>query len=373
MTRLLSFLHGWVAVIAGVVAAALVFMLLVVVWPSGDSKTATAYFSRTVHLYPGSDVVVLGVKIGSVSKVEPIGSQVRVTFDYSASQKVPADVHAVIIEPTIVADRVLQLAPAYGGGPVLADRATIPESHTGIPVELDEFNHNVTELAKALGPQGANSDGALSRLVEVGADNLGGNGDAANSTITNLSDMMGTLGDNRDELFATVRNLQSLVEALGAHDKETREFSDQLADVSHFLAAQRDDFGAALHTLGDTLDDVSRFIQENREDIAASVGSLTSVTKVLDEERYTLAHTLDAGAVGITNYPHMYTPDARTYNSRFVGNNVSDNPALFICQFFVSVGGPPKQCLEYLSLLKDVPLPEGSDPTLGGILPGASK
>src|SRR4051794_23384519 len=373
MRRLLSFLHGWVAVIAGVVAAALVFMLAVVVWPTSDTKTATAYFSRTVHLFAGSDVVILGVKVGSVRKVEPVGDQVRVTFQYKKSQKVPADVHAVIIEPTIVADRVLQLAPAYGGGPVLADGATIPLARTGIPVELDEFNHNVTELAKALGPEGANSDGALSRLVEVGADNLGGNGDAANSTITNLSDMMGTLSDNREELFATVRNLQSLVQTLGAHDKETREFTDQLAQVSRFLAQQSDDFGAALHTLGDTLDDVTRFIHDNREDIAANIGSLTSVTKVLAEERYTLAHTLDAGAVGITNYPHMYSPEARTYNSRFVGNNVSDNPALFICQFFTSVGGPPKQCLEYLSLLKDVPLPEGSDPTLGGILPGAAK
>src|SRR4051812_22350579 len=166
MRRLLSFLHGWVAVIAGVVAAALVLMLAMVVWPTTGAKTATAYFSRTVHLYPGSDVVVLGVKIGTVRKVEPVGSQVRVTFDYKASQKVPADVHAVIVEPTIVADRVLQLAPAYGGGPVLADRARIPADRTGIPVELDEFNRNVTELVQALGPHGANNDGALSRLLK---------------------------------------------------------------------------------------------------------------------------------------------------------------------------------------------------------------
>src|SRR3954470_1188262 len=137
MRRLLAFLRGWVAVIAGVVAAALVLMLAVVVWRRGDVKTATAYFSRTVHLFPGSDVVVLGVKIGSVRKVEPEGSRVRGTFDYKASQKIPADVHAIIIEPTIVADRVLQLAPAYSGGPVLDSPGSIPESHTGIPVELD--------------------------------------------------------------------------------------------------------------------------------------------------------------------------------------------------------------------------------------------
>jgi hypothetical protein len=66
----------------------------------------------------------------------------------------------------------------------------------------------------------------------------------------------------------------------------------------------------------------------------------------------------------------MYTPSARTYNSRFVGNNISDNPAIFICQFYVSVGGSPEQCMQYLSMLKDVPLPSGADATLGGILSG---
>jgi phospholipid/cholesterol/gamma-HCH transport system substrate-binding protein len=373
MTRFLSALKGWTGVIAAVVSASLVLMLAWVVWPSSNARMATAYFSKTVHLFRGSDVVVLGVKVGTVSSVDPVGSQVRVKFSYDASQKIPANVHAIIVEPTIVADRVLQLAPAYGGGPVLADGAVIPEQRTGIPVELDDFNRNVTALAKSLGPNGANDQGALSRLVSVGAANLRGNGPAANSTITNLSDMVGTFGDNRDQLFQTVRNLQALVQTLSAHDKETRTFSNDLTDVAQFLDAQRKEFGAALSSLGSTLDDVAQFIHDNRASLASDVDSLTSVTKILAEENYTLAHTLDAGAVGITNYPHMYSPEARTYNSRFVGNNVSDNPAIFICQFYVSVGGSPDQCMQYLSMLKNVPLPSGADATLGGVIPGGTK
>jgi phospholipid/cholesterol/gamma-HCH transport system substrate-binding protein len=373
VTRLLAALKGWTGIIAAVVSASLVLMLAWVVWPSSNAKTATAYFTKTVHLYAGSDVVVLGVKVGSVTRVDPVGSQVRVTFSYDASQKVPADAHAIIVEPTIVADRVLQLAPAYGGGPALADGAVIPEQRTGIPTELDDFNRSVTALASSLGPNGANDKGALSRLIQVGAANLRGNGAAANSTITNLGDMVGTLGDNRDQLFQTVHNLQALVQTLSAHGKETQTFSTDLTDVARFLDAQRKDFGTALRSLGGTLDDVARFIHDNRAALASDVDSLTSVTKVLAEENYTLAHTLDAGAVGITNYPHMYTPSARTYNSRFVGNNVSDNPAIFICQFYVSVGGSPDQCMQYLSMLKDVPLPSGADATLGGILPGRAQ
>src|SRR3954466_2544797 len=143
MSGLRRLLHGWAGLVGGVVVAVLL-ALAYVAWPSGDSKTATAYFTKTVHLYSGSDVVILGVKVGKVRTVDPVGDKVKVTFEYDASQKVPADAHAIIVEPTIVADRVVQLAPAYGGGAVLADHATIPTERTGIPVELDEFNKNVT-------------------------------------------------------------------------------------------------------------------------------------------------------------------------------------------------------------------------------------
>jgi hypothetical protein len=67
------------------------------------------------------------------------------------------------------------------------------------------------------------------------------------------------------------------------------------------------------------------------------------------------------GAVGITNYPHMYTPSARTYNARFA-NVYTDNPALFFCQLYGSVGGDPQQCLKNLQPLNNLPLPHGATP-----------
>jgi hypothetical protein len=64
------------------------------------------------------------------------------------------------------------------------------------------------------------------------------------------------------------------------------------------------------------------------------------------------------GAVGISNYPHMYTPSARTYNARF-DNSMTDNPALFVCQLYESVGGSGQDCLDKLAPLKSVPLSAG--------------
>ena len=37
--------------------------------------------------------------------------------------KVPAEAHAIILNPTLVASRTIQLEPPYRGGPALADKA----------------------------------------------------------------------------------------------------------------------------------------------------------------------------------------------------------------------------------------------------------
>ena len=62
------------SVIVGLVALA---VLTVVLWPA-HTKKAVAYFPLAVHLYPGSDVDVLGVKVGTVTSVTPQATRVKV-------------------------------------------------------------------------------------------------------------------------------------------------------------------------------------------------------------------------------------------------------------------------------------------------------
>ena len=78
-----------------------------------DRKTVTAYFPRTVSLYEGSDVRVLGIAVGTVDKVEPEGTQVKVLMSYESDVDIPSTAKAVIISPAIVGDRYVQLTPPY--------------------------------------------------------------------------------------------------------------------------------------------------------------------------------------------------------------------------------------------------------------------
>ena len=345
--RALAILLG-LAVLVGLVS---------VVRSGPEMKTATAYFPKAVHVYAQSDVSVLGVKIGSITRVAPEGRQVRVDFEYDAKQRIPAEAFAVFVEPTLVADRALQLAPVYDGGPVLADGAVIPIARTAVPIELDEFNKNLSRLSEALGPQGANRDGAVSRAVAVGADNLRGNGAVLNKTLTGVSDVMSTLDRNKDALFETIQNLQLFTTQLGEHDAETREFTTRLADVSAQLAGERESFATAVKELGTALDVVAGFVKQHRGALAKDLAQLSRVTTILARQRVLLGRIADIGAVGVGNYPHMYTPSARTYNARFDNNDRQDNPALFICQLVGGAGVPGDECLAALAPLNDLPLP----------------
>ncbi len=143
-------------------------------------KTLVAHFPRTVSVYEGSDLRVLGVAVGKVTAVDPNGTDVKVTMEYKGDVNLPADAKAVIISPSIVGDRYVQVTPAYDGGKKLADGAVLSTAKTSVPVELDQIYSSVDDLVVALGPDGANKNGALTDLLQQTAKNLGGEGEKIN-------------------------------------------------------------------------------------------------------------------------------------------------------------------------------------------------
>ena len=127
-----------------------------------DRKTLTALFPRAISVYEGSDVRVLGVPVGTVDSVTPSGTDVVVTMYYESDVKIPVDAEAVIISPSVVGDRYIQLSPAYREGEVLPDDSVLEDDRTAVPLELDEIYSSLDELTVAIGPNGANSEGARS-------------------------------------------------------------------------------------------------------------------------------------------------------------------------------------------------------------------
>src|SRR5215210_1629761 len=117
-------------------------------WLGGsETKSLTAHFPRTVSIYEGSDLRVLGVPIGQVDTVTPSGTDVVVTMSYDAEAEIPADAKAVIIAPSIVGDRFVQLTPTFEeGDDLLPDGAELDQDRTAVPLELDQIYSSVDDL-----------------------------------------------------------------------------------------------------------------------------------------------------------------------------------------------------------------------------------
>jgi phospholipid/cholesterol/gamma-HCH transport system substrate-binding protein len=317
-------------------------------------RTATAYFVRATGLYEGDDVVVLGVPVGKVTDIVPERDSVRVRFTYTLDRPLPADVKAAIMSPSLVPVRELRLAPLYTGGPRLPDDATIPLSRTAVPVEWDEVKEQVTRLSRLLGPHGANSRGALTRLLDTSAANLHGQGVTVNQTIRTLARAMETLSGSRDDAFATVRNLRVFVDALAMSDLQVLEFNRRLATTAEVLGDSSDDLGAALTSMNHAFGDVQRFLREHRGEIRGTVRDLRPIADILARNRQDLADLLHIAPVATSNLYNIYEPMDGSITGAFVGPQRFLAPAEWICSSIYAAGGTPTDCSKAIGPLADL-------------------
>ena len=345
---LASKMSGMTRILAIVAVLAVLVALVLVMLPGQEKKYLTASFPRTVSLYEGSDVRILGVPVGQVESVTPSGTDVTVRMWYDAKYKVPADAQAVIISPAIVGDRFVQLTPVYDGGPELEHDATLTDRQTSTPLELDEIYQSIDDLTVALGPEGANSEGALTRLLDTTARNFAGQGEQFNQTIKDLGKLTGTLDNNKEELFGTVRQMERFVSALAANDRTVRQFNESLAAAASMLEGERDDLAAALENLGVAMQQVTSFVRENRDSLSDNIEGLQVVSKILVKQRDALSETLNVAPLALNNLFHTYNPATGTLDTRAnVGENIAaleNDPALVLCSILKQADASDRSC-----------------------------
>jgi phospholipid/cholesterol/gamma-HCH transport system substrate-binding protein len=390
-------LHGPATVLGKVVTGLVVVALVAAAflfWPRQQQTTVSADFTRAVGLYPGSDVRILGVRVGQVDAVAPEGDHVHVTFSYDDRYRVPASAKAAIVAPSLVSDRYVQLLPVYEAGPALAAGTRIPLSRTAVPVELDRVSQSLDDLMVALGPDGANKNGALNQLLQTSAANLDGNGDKLNSTVHDLSTALSTLSGSRDDLFGTVKNLQSFTSMLASNNAQVRRLNSDLATVAVQLGEERENLKATLSNLGVAVDEVSGFVSDNRALLKSNLDRAVTVTGAFAKNRQSLAQVLENAPVALSNLQNAYHPETGTLDTR---NNAKglDDPLLLVCSILTgptNTGNtrlcdslkkavlpklPTLPSLPNGSALQGSPQPgglvnlRGADPTLGGLLGGA--
>ncbi len=348
--------------VRGVIAAGLALLLvagvaLFVRGTAGKPLTVTAYFTSATAIYPGDQVRVAGVKVGTITDIEPLGTRARMTLAVDDGIPIPADARAVIVAPNLVGARYVQLAPAYGADgdttrPTMQSGAVLDTDRTAVPVEWDELKTQLARLSADLGPTAAETSSSVGRFIESAADALDGNGDKLRETIRQLSGLSRILADGSGDITDIVANLQTFVTVLRDSNSQIVQFQDRLASVSSVLDGSRSDLDAALTNLSSAVVDVQRFVAGSRNQASEQVERLSDVVRNLADNQMALKNLLHVAPNAIGNTYNIYNPDIQSALGAFALANFS-NPLQVVCAAIGAVENATasetgKICSQYL-------------------------
>ena len=321
--------------------------------------TVVAYFAQANALYPGDEVAIMGVPVGSVDKVEPAGDKMKVTFHYQSKYAVPANASAVILNPTLVASRNIQLEPPYSGGPVLTDNAVIPIERTQVPVEWDDLRDSIGKTVSALGPTPEHPKGPLGDTLESLADGLAGKGDEINTSLNSLSTALTALNDSRGETFAVLRGLATFLTALKINEQQLVSLNGNLAQITSSLTPNDHEVADAVAQLNSLLPVLHKFLGQNGQVLTSDVNNLSEATTPLVQpdtanDLETFLHVFPTFAGNANNVYHASHGDVTLIPA--VVNFA--NPLNFICSAIqagsrLGYQDSAEMCAQYLTPVLD--------------------
>jgi phospholipid/cholesterol/gamma-HCH transport system substrate-binding protein len=316
-------------------------------------KTVTAVFTTVTAIYPGDEVRVSGVKVGTIATIRPEGAHASMTLHVDRDVPIPADAKAVIVAQNLISARYVELTPAYhSSGPTMPDGATIPAERTAIPVEWDEVKTQLTRLATDLGPHGEVTTPAASKFINSTADALAGNGDKLRQTLAELAGVGRIVAGGSANIVDIIKDLQTFVSALRDSNTQIVEFEDRFATLTSVLNESRSDLDSALSTLSVAVGDVQRFIAGTRDKASEQITRLADVTQNFADHRTDIENVLHVAPNAFANFYNIYNPDTGMNSGVFTVNQLS-NPSFAVCTALESLENVTakesgKLCSEYL-------------------------
>ena len=252
-------------------------------------------------LVDGSDVKIRGVNIGHVDSIRLEDGRAEVTLFINSGYDIPADAQAVIRPKTLFGEKFVDIdpGPAETTGPYLGDGDRIEDTLGGF--ELEQVLADTYPILQAVDPA------EVMTILDTLAQSADGMGPAINRSIVNG---------------------QRVLDVQARHDADTRQFLEDLADLSGELADRSgdlvtgaqdlnqalpvlnqrgDQFEAALQQLARVSDQVSDILDANQAFITANYGPGQDVLDLLSSRRSQIVPLV----IGLRQYTQTLAEVAR--------------------------------------------------------------
>jgi phospholipid/cholesterol/gamma-HCH transport system substrate-binding protein len=293
----------------GIVVMILAGSVALAVKPSSTegSIEVTALFTKTIGLFPSSRVDVLGVAIGRVVSVTPVGNDVKVVMRLDKKRKIPANARATIVPISLISDRYVQLFPPYSSGPALEDGALIGTDRTFIPAELDDLLTQLKKVLDALQTGAQQGSPALGTLISNLATSLQGVGGDLGATLGGAGKVSTTVLARSLDLDQIIGHLSSLITALAQRRNDLVALNTHLAQAMGAIADERTALGGALSNIALLTDQLSSLVHDHKAALETDLVTLSKTTQALIRHQDSLIRSvqwlpvLDDGTEGHHN------------------------------------------------------------------------
>ncbi|WP_319453355.1 MULTISPECIES: MCE family protein [unclassified Mycobacterium] len=274
----------------GLLGVVLIILIIAVglqpekLWSWATSLRYQALFTESGGIAVGNEVILSGIKVGSVSDVALQKGKALVTFTVAGSEPLGPESTAHIRTGSLLGERVLALESVGSGR--MRPSEVIPVSRTSSPysltqavsdftantagtntetlnLSLDTLSDTIDQIAPQLGPtfdslsrlsQSLNSrNRTLSDLLKSASDVTGilsERSEQVNTLILNADDLLGVLVQRRqaivDLLAYTAAVAQQLTGLVADNEKQLAPALEKLNSVTAMLEKNRDNIAKAL-------------------------------------------------------------------------------------------------------------------------------
>jgi phospholipid/cholesterol/gamma-HCH transport system substrate-binding protein len=271
-----------IGVIALVCIAAAVLAILLLnrsVFSSGYSVTAR--FSSAAGITKGTDVMVAGVKAGSVSSVSVHGNSVDAVLSVNQGVQLPHDTTAAIEVETLLGVVDVTLQPVSGWQHLLQNGAFITQ--TSVPTELYQLQKTGEHLLSQSNAK------ALNSLVESLATITKGKQTQVAQIIKGLGALTTTVNQRSGQVSQLIDSANTLSTTLAAKDQELLSIVNNLDTVATGLADHSADLSNLITNVDQMATQTNSLVSGDSPALNSLLASLNADLTVVGQHQEDLA------------------------------------------------------------------------------------
>jgi phospholipid/cholesterol/gamma-HCH transport system substrate-binding protein len=272
-------LVGLLGIVVMLIAIGAILLLNRSIFASGYDVTAR--FPNAAGIAKGTDVMVAGVKVGSVTSVKVLGNAVDAKMSISHSVQLPHDTTAAVQVETLLGVVDVTLLPVSGWSHPLASGAFI--TNTSVPTEFYQLQNTAHRLLVKSNAK------ALNALVESLASITKDKQTQVAQIIAGLGKLTATVNQRSGQVSSLIDSANTLSSTLAARDQELVSIVNNLNVVSTGLAQHSQDLSNLITNVDALAGQTNSLVTQDSPALNSLLASLHTDLGVVSQHQEDLA------------------------------------------------------------------------------------